>query len=268
MYTTDFEYDKKRLSEFGMILCSFNGASSIEAVSSGADLTLNQAKPSGYDRFNLYSAAYDTPYTATFQICKNPCIYHSIDELFLSPQEVSKVQTWLCRNHYNKFKINQDGYRNIFWNAAFTSKQLNLNGKIVGLELTMYTDSPYAYYDEITHHFSFPQQNTHSFFNLSDKEGYLYPDLEIKILQAGSLSIILSNRTTLIKGCSYGETITINGTSQMISSSRPEHEQIAKDFNFVFPRITRTYQDNKNKITANLNCEITLTYSPIVLIGL
>lgn len=267
MYTTDFEYNKKRLSEFGMILCTFNGGFGVEAVSSGADLTLNQAKPSGYDRFSLYSAAYDAPYTATFQICKNPCTYPP-EELYLSPQEVSKVQMWLCRNDYHKFKINQDGYRNIYWNAAFTSKQLNLNGRIVGLEVTMYTDSPYAYYDEVTHHFSFTTQHTDYFFNLSDKEGYLYPDLEIKILQGGNLSIILSNRTTLIKNCSQGETITINGNNQIISSSVRGHEQIAKDFNFVFPRITRTYQETKNTITADLNCEITLTYSPIVLIGL
>ena len=62
MFATDFEYDEKRLSEFDMIICSFDGASGIEPVSSGTDITYKQEKPSGSDAFHLHSCAYDSPY--------------------------------------------------------------------------------------------------------------------------------------------------------------------------------------------------------------
>lgn len=275
MYATDFEYDNKRLSEFNMMICSLNGNSGIESVSSGADLVFNQGKSSGYDKFNLYSSTYDSAYTTTFQICKDPCKYNSVDELYIYPKEVSELQMWLCRKQYNKFKIDQDNYRDIFWMSTFSSKQINFNGKIIGLELTMHTDSPYAYHDEIVYEFTtgittpagtvIPKDI--EFSNLSDKEGFLYPVLEISLLQNGDLHLDLNNRTTLIANCSRNEVITIKGDKQIISSSNTNHN-IAKDFNFIFPRLETSYKKNKNIVTTNLNCKIILKYAPIVLIGL
>ena len=38
---TDFEYAGEMLSDYGMMLCSFDSGGGIEAVSSGADVTFN-----------------------------------------------------------------------------------------------------------------------------------------------------------------------------------------------------------------------------------
>ena len=46
MYAIDFEYDGLKLSEFNMIICDFNASNSVDTVSSGADITFNQIKPS------------------------------------------------------------------------------------------------------------------------------------------------------------------------------------------------------------------------------
>lgn len=195
--------------------------------------------------------------------------------MYLTPSEVSELQRWLCRKSYHPFKINQDNYRNLYWNAVFTAKQMNINGKIAGLELTMYTDAPYAYHDEIVHEFDFNRQDMDAagsfipkyFHNISDTEGHLYPDLEIRIAQNGALNLSFNGRLTEIANCREREIITIRGSQQIISTSDKTHE-IAKDFNFVFPRIERNYEDNKNYISADLRCSITLKYSPITLIGL
>lgn len=275
MYATDFEYDKKRLSEFRMILCSFDNGSSMESISSGADITYHQEKSSGSEIFNLQAHSYESPYSATFQICKDPCRLKNPKDMYLTPLEVSELQRWLCRKSYHPFKMNQDNYRDLYWNAVFTSKQININGGIAGLELTMYTNTPYAYHDEIVHEFDFSGQNLDPagnpvpkyFHNISDVEGHIYPDLEIRIAQNGGLNLSLNGRRTEIANCRKQEIITIKGSQQIISTSDAAHE-IAKDFNFVFPRMEQEYEENKNYISADLRCGVTLKYSPIVLTGL
>lgn len=278
MFATDFEYDGKRLSEFNMIICSFNGSSGIESVSSGADITYNQQKSSGSNTFHLQSCAYDSPYSSTIQICRNPCQTDSPRDMYLSPTEISDLQTWLCRKSFHKFKIEQDGYLHIHWNAVFTSKQINLGGRTVGLELTMYTDSPYAYLNEVVHEFHFDTHDIHDSNDVARKhfqtpaqaEGYTYPDLEIKIQDEGydgKLSLWLNGRKTEIKGCQTQELITIKGRQQVICTSNNDHD-IAKDFNFIFPRMDRDYQEHTNYLSADLACDITLRYFPVILAGL
>lgn len=278
MFATDFEYDEKRLSEFNMIICSFDGASGIESVSSGADITYSQEKSSGSDTFHLHSCAYDSPYSSTFQICRNPCRTENPQDMYLSPEEISDLQTWLCRKSFHKFKIEQDSYSHIHWNTVFSTKQINFNGRIVGLELTMFADSPYAYLDEVVHKFHFDTHDIHDsndvarkyFHTPAQAEGYTYPDLEIKIQDQGhdgKMSLWLNERKTEIRGCKAQETITIHGRQQVICTSDHNHD-IAKDFNFIFPRMERDYQEHTNYLSADLACDITLRYFPVILTGL
>lgn len=271
MYATNIEYDGEKLSDYRMIICQFDGSSGSEIVSSGADITFNQIKPSGSNKFNLYSSTYESVYTTTFQICKNPCGINTQDDMFLSVEEVSALQRWLCRkNQYNKFKIDQDGYEHIYWNATFSSKQIEVNGRIIGLELTLYTDAPYAYMDEITIEKDCSNDLKFDIYDVSDEEGYIYPDVIITLLEDGdfTLSNSLSNKTTFISNCSKGEIITIEGDSQIISSSLSAHKSLSKDFNYFFPKIINTYTETKNTFTCNLKCMITITYSPIRKVGL
>lgn len=274
MYATDFEYDQKRLSEFHMMVCHFDGVSGIESMSSGADITYHQEQSVGSDIFRLHASTYDSPYTSTFQICRNPRTLGIAEDMYLTPAELSVIQRWLCRKSFHPFKIAQDGYWDIYWNAVFAAKQINLNGKIAGLELTMYTDSPYAYRDEVVHSFHFEpigsvvsESREKYFYNISDVERYLYPDMEITLRQTGDLILSLNGRESNIKNCSTQEIITIKGKEHIISTSDPTHK-IATDFDYIFPRMERIFGENKNCITASLACTISLKYSPIVLIGL
>ena len=83
-----------------------------------------------------------------------------------------------------------------------------------------------------------------------------------------ALSNSLSNKTTSISNCSKGEIITIEGDSQIISSSLSAHKSLSKDFNYFFPKIINTYTETKNTFKCNLKCMITITYSPIRKVGL
>lgn len=281
MYATDFEYNNEKLSDYGMMICSFHGSSGTESVSSGADITFQQMKASQSSRFCLYASTYDNAYTTTFQICKIPRTHSTHGSLYFTTDEVSQIQRWLCRKEYHKFKIDQDGYRNLYWNAVFACKQIALNGRIAGLELTMYTDAPYAYADALHLEFNCTPGQEFSIYDASDEIGFIRPDIDITVLEDGIFTMSYSLHTKKsgeentsaakevmrLSGCLQNEVIHIDGKNQIITSNRPEHD-LPKCFNFSFPKICNTYGNCKNDFSVNLNCSIIITYSPIRKVGL
>ena len=98
MYATDFMYDKHCLSDFGMIICDFDGKSGTESVSAGSQLTFNLVKPLGQNKWNNYSSSYSEYLTSNpFQVCKNPCKPSSQEELELTAHDISELNRWLNR---------------------------------------------------------------------------------------------------------------------------------------------------------------------------
>ena len=273
MYALDFEYDGVKLSDYGMMICSIDSSSGVETVSSGADLTFNQLKTARGNKFPITSAKYDEAYVSEpFQICKNPC--YADNEIGISSEEISAIQRWLCRKDgFKTFKIDQKGYEHIYWNGTFSSKQITLNGRIIGLELTLYTDSPYAYMDEVSVEYDCSAGTSFDFYDNSDEVTDMYnqtrPDMEITILSNGdfTLSNSLDSRIMILKNCKANEVITINGDEEIITSSLPSHK-LPKDFNFYFPRVINTYEERCNSYTPSLDCKIKITYSPSRKVGL
>ena len=278
---TDFEFDGERASDYGLMVGSFE-SNGVETVSSGADLSFSQIKASGSSQFNLYEAQYEAPYTTTFQVVKNPCAYNSQDDMYFSTTEISSIQRWLCRKYrYYKFKINDENYRDIYWKGTFSSKQITLNGQVVGLELTLNTDAPYAYLDEIIIEIDCSratneQPISFNIYDVSDEEGYIYPNVKITMLEdvtdEKGLRLeneSMSNKITVIKNCVSGEVINIDGQHQIITTtSALQSRQLSKNFNYLFPRIVNTYKENKNTFTCNRKCMITISYSPIRKVGI
>lgn len=270
----DFEFDGEMLSDYGMMLCSFNSGGSIETVSSGADITFNQIRPIGSNRFNLYSSTYDSSLSSTFQICKNPYRLTTQDEMAFSIEEVSAIQRWLCRKDgYKRFKLDKKGYEHIYWNGAFSCKQIVLNDQILGLELTVYTDAPFAFMDEVSAEYECLAGTSFNLWDNSDETTDLNtpirPNIEIKILSEGNFKLknSMDTKITTIDSCKLGEVIMIDGKNQIISSSLSSHN-LANDFNYFFPRIINTYNERCNTFTPNLDCKIKITYSPIRKVGI
>ena len=58
MHFIDFEYDKERLSDYGMVICNFNGNKGVETMPSGADTSYHHINPIGTDIFNIYYSNY------------------------------------------------------------------------------------------------------------------------------------------------------------------------------------------------------------------
>lgn len=270
MFGTDFEYDGKRLSDYGLMILSFNGTSN-DTVSSGASLVFNQVKTTSGNNFDISSSTYDSPYSSPpIQIGKDPCFYkNNQEDLYFSPIEISKIQSWLCQDDYCKLKVDQDGYENIYWNATFSSKQILINGRIVGLELSLFTDAPYGHMDEIEIRKRVKKDEPFVIYNLSDEIKNIRPYIEVKFQESGDfiLTNTMDNLATEVKNVSEDEVITFYGRHQNITSSLPEHI-VADDFNYHYPIIGNIKKNNINEYIASLNCEITIKYSPIIKSGM
>ena len=246
MYATDFEFDNEKLSDYGMIIATIDGGAGVETVQSGANLSFTQIKPTGSDKFRLYHGKYEECYTTTFQILKSPCNVNDQDDLYLTSDLVSQLQRWLCRkNKYYKFKVlDQPGYEDLYWNATFSCSEIQLCGRVIGLELTMTTDAPYAYKDEICITYDCKTNISFSLYDESDEIGYIYPYVSIKINGVSGDFILtnsLDSKTCKISSCLSGETLILDGENQIITSDNQSHSSLPSDFNYYFPKIILLY---------------------------
>lgn len=264
MYALDFEYDGKRLSSFGFILCTLGTPSGSDTVSAGSKITFNKVSRCHGKMQPVIGTTYDECITATFDICKNVDIY---EDLHITEDEARQIIRWLNRREMLKFRLIPDeGQSDCYYNASFNVEKVLVSKELFALELTMETDSPFGYgavksveWDITDTSQSVVLEDT------SDEIGYIYPSMKITCKESGTLSIHneLEGCTMQIKNCSVGEVIDIDGNTQIIRSSLPSHK-IYNDFNFEFFRIGNTLSVRDNKITVSLPVKLKIEYTPII----
>ena len=260
----DFEYDGLNLSYFGFVICKF-GSEGLEKTSNGSHINFNTVKMQNGAKYNLTSIEYEDCLGAIFQICKKTC---GTDKEEISIDELRILSRWLNRTNFHKFKILSEEYIDIYFEASFNISKIEMDGKIYGLELEMITNRPFALHEPKKFMIKNLRENgENTIKDYSDVEGYIYPEMRITIHADGDLNIYnaMENRTTKIKNCVAGETITMN--YPIIESSIAEHK-IQNDFNWNFFRIANRFKESVNKLTISLPCTIEITYSPAIKAGI
>ncbi|MCD8376869.1 MAG: hypothetical protein LUD69_07985 [Oscillospiraceae bacterium] len=261
MYAYDFEYDGVTLSDLGYTLCKFD-SSGEETVTNGSQITFNTVSTLRGAKYELTSSEYSECITTTFQMCKDLCAF---DDLEISVSEMRELMSWLNRKRFHKFKLLDENneYSSFYFEGSFNISRIEMDDKVVGLELTLITNRPFALLEPVTVTIS----TSGSFEDVSDEEGFIYPETTITLKASGNLTIynVEEDRTTYIANCTSGEVITMN--YPVISSSLSSHE-IQNDFNWNFLRVANTYEEHTNTISSSLSCTIVMTYSPVVKIGL
>lgn len=278
MNILDFTFNGKKLSDFRCICCNFDSSSGTVEMSSGADVTLNQEKPSGSNKFNLYSTSYDESFTLPLSICLNPC--GNYENMEMSVEQARKIQKWLSLRN-KKFKINIEGYEDIYWIGTFTCKQVMLNDIIIGFNLTFTANTPYALQEDESFNIELSGALESDIVFTSDVYGYIDADYVITVKEAGNLKfdtyyydpdtkLYTLDREFIVNNCTADEKIYVNGDTQLVTSGRTAHE-LGKDCNFILPRLVNTYQSDdeevRNKIKSNLKCNVQITYNPTAMIG-
>lgn len=264
MKAYDFEYDGHYLREFGFIICKFND-NGVETVSNGSNITFNTVSTMNGAKYETTSSKYDGCLTSSFQICKHPCLAKNSE---ITIAELREIMRWLNRKEFHKFKLLNDEYVNVFFEASFNVSKIELNGKIYGLELNMITNRPFALQEPIIVNLKNIIPNGEKrLLCKSDEEGFIYPEMEIVLEDDGDLEICNKSegRTMRVANCKAGEVITIS--YPMIETSLSTHK-IQNDFNWNFFRIINTLKSGENNITISLPCSIKLKYSPIIKVGI
>lgn len=264
MKAKDFSYDGKKLSDFDMVICNF-GSKGLETLSNGSHITFNTASVLDGSKHKLLSTQYEECLKTTIQICKNSCV---TDVTEISAIDFRNLAKWLNRKKFLKFKILDEDYIDLYFEASFNINRIEFGGKIYGLELEVITNRPFALKEPrtiiIDNNY---KNNTHSISDTSHEEGYIYPYTEIIIKEDGDLNIYndIENRNTIITNCVKNEIITMD--YPVIKSSVSSH-MIQNDFNWNFFRVANTYENSKNNLTISIPCTIKIKYSPIVKVGL
>lgn len=264
MKAYDFTYHNRNLSDFGMMLCNF-GDKGLDTISNGSQITFNTVPVLGGSKHNLINTQYEDCLETTLQICKHSCD-GGVQEI--TSAEHRELTRWLGRKKFLKFKILDEDYIDLYFEASFNISRIELDGKLYGLELEVITNRPFALKEPRVLTIKNSIQNgKHSINDTSHEEGYIYPHTEITISESGNLKIhnAIENRDTYIANCIAGETITMD--YPIVQSSNPSHN-IQNDFNWNFLRIANTFEKSRNDLTVSLPCTIKVEYSPIVKIGL
>lgn len=268
MYALDFEYDGQYLSDFGFIICDFNGADGAQTATPGSKITFNTVSRYRGKRHSLIGTQYDECIQTKFHICKDPELF---DDLSITNDEYRDLMRWLNRNEFLRFQVlyeNKDDKKRdaCFFDASFNIGKITIREILYGLELTMETNKPFGYGEEQVHTKTFTNAGqTYIVYDFSDEIGYIYPSITITCNSTGDLTVKNSfdNCNMLIKGCKTGEIITIDGDALIISTSSASHD-ICNNFNYEFLRIGNTLNNRANKITVSLPCKFELRYSPII----
>lgn len=268
MKAYDFQYGEHNLCDFGMILCKF-GSDGLNTVSDGSEITFNTISTQNGSKSELVSTVYENNLETTLQICKHSCA-GGVQEI--TATEHRELTKWLSRKRFLKFKILDENNMDLYHEAIINVSKIELDGKLMGLELSVTTNRPFALKEPKTIMIKNTEQDgKHSINDTSHEEGYIYPYTEITIGDIGNekktLVIInaIENRKTIIENCVANEVITMD--YPVITSSLSSHN-IQDDFNWDFFRVANTYENSRNDLTISIPCTIKVRYSPIVKVGL
>lgn len=264
MTAEDFIYDGIQLSSFGLMIGYFDGPSDLDGVDTDSQRTFNNFSLFGGKWQPLSVSTYRDTLRITMSIIRNPCDAETQEDMVISLDDIRKIKRWLNRPDFHELRLVDPEFDGIFWNGSCNVEEVHAKGKCVGFNLTFDTDRPFALADPVTYSGSVEAGGHVAIDDISDEIGYIYPDVEITLRGGGDFSIhnSMDDRTTLIKNCTSGETITVSKVL-VIESSLASHK-IMDDFNWKFLRIGNTYSDRINMLTFSNACEYKITYNPIV----
>lgn len=258
----DFIFDGRTLSSFGYMLVYENNDETIETSA----VELKTIKGARNDRSYTVGYEYGDNYNGVYHVIKDPCVHP--DNPYIYDDEVSEFTRWLCRKQYKWFAfIDDEDTADQIWYKAYFQVKKEYYGGCIGFELTINTNAPYGFSRIIEHEY---QTNQFSIETNTDEEGYIYPDVIVEMLDAGTFRLTNTNenRVTELKNCVAGEIIHFRGYDvQQIDTTNSNHKLIT-DFNYKFPRFVSEYNDQINVFTVDPACKVNLKYREIRKVGL
>lgn len=261
VHPTGFVFDDRTTEDFNLILCSFDSGYEDGVAGSEIEFTTT-SNPVRKRWYKTGNATYQSPLEFNIQVAKP-------DFAEFDAYELSAIQRWLIRQDgYKDFQFIQADYDNVHFNVMINKIEYIGTGVVKGLDISCVCDAPFGYGHIVKNIFEVTNTQSFKIIDLSDEIGYIYPDMEIEILNNCDLSIhnSIENRTFQIKNCIQNEVITIDGNTLQMTTTAINHK-LYNDSNYIFPRIANKHYERTNILTITGDCKITMTYRPIRKVG-
>lgn len=242
------------LSDHGLMLASFNYSGDSED-----DLGLEHSTEEIYTDNSPIPLFLGTKYSK--KLAFDITIIKKCPTEPFTEFETRNVLRYLTGMPYYQWSriITEEPEELLYYYCRTTSASLQrINGKVVGILLTMECDSPFAWTQEFRFKNSIQANESFYFFNQSDD---IYSDFYplVKITSKNEINeLVITNSTynnyeTVIKDIFANETITLDCQNQILSSSITDKQMFIYDrFNFVWP----TFIPGKNQMTTNQAIDI------------
>ncbi len=262
LHAEDVIFNNKSLSDFGFMLCEFDGNGSLNRTSVGSTIDLKTIKIK--NNWKVTSSEYKEAVTFTFSICKR-------DFSQVSPSEQATINRYFIRKDGYKFlQFIMKEFEQIYFNVICTDiKAVSVGNIDYGLELTFISDSPYGYGKEERYIIDVGGSSMiqKKFIDMSDEVGETYPNLKIEIYQPSTINIKndLTKCNFELKNCVGGEIITVNSITGDITSSM--RGNIVKDFNYNWFSFGNTYDTRSNSLMLTGRAKVTMFYRQIRKVG-
>lgn len=258
---TDFVFDSTRLSTLGYTVVRFDGSQD-GTIDTDSDISFNHISLMNGKRQPFINSVYESPLVFEFYISKDYC--DPSTSLNISVREMADLKRWLIRPTVCNLTIPNAEYSGIYWKGSFNVEEYVFGDKRIGAHLTFECNAPYGYYDPVYMEGTLAANEVLTFNDISDEIGYICPYVHIKMLAAGDLRITDKNgRVTEMKDCTTNELINFTRYLTVHRSNPTKNDKIGDYFNFIFYRISNTYNDRVNTFSCNLPVEYQIVYRPI-----
>lgn len=251
-----------QLSNYGLILASFNGANS-----SDEELGMNHDTIEEYIGHNpvpvYLGSSFNSKLKPTATLIKDPCSNIYEDDKYFNEHECREILRQLTGfRGYKQMQIFSYEFDELlFFNIRVTNvKYQKVGGRIVGIILEMECDSQFAWSNDFSYVFNASPSSNIILFNTSDNlYDYLLPKVTIKsyanISDVSIVNIMDNNWTASFKSLSANEIITMDSKNSILLSS-DSGRVISNDFNMHFIRLIA----GKNEFRVSHDIQVTFTY--------
>jgi len=258
LFGSDMTIGDFKLSDYGMMLASFEGSSNQEDEL-GADFeTIEEFV--GHDSIPIYLGSKHTnKLKPKATIIKNSYL----NDMAFTEHECREVIRQLTGfRGYRAMQIRPYVFDELlYFNVIVTNVTYKkVNGKVIGIILQLECESQFAWSKQSNISYNVKSGETIRIYNKSDDlNNYLYPEITISPQSAiSNLEIVnLSDKnwTTIISNISYNEIITMDSKNEILKSSNKDRI-IMNDFNMHFIRLV----PGENQIRTNGNIKLIFSF--------
>ena len=246
----NFIFNEIPSEKFGLKI-GFLSESAVKNTYSGLKLSIEEEKIKRVDQPVFFGIE------KTGKISFEILVYSEVE---VDTYDRQVIDRWLFQNEYKYFKIEQPDYNGLFFRCIMTEATKVEIGETPYMKKIIVTcDSPYVYTDEyIYNSISTSTPSNINITNLSNINGYSYPEFIITTTTSGSVSIKnnTDSRTFLLNGLDNAETITVDNDKKIIlsDSGLRRMSNFNKNWFRLLPDI------NNLTLTGNFNLAIKIRY--------